>query len=236
MQEDPATAARVAGIADPRRRVYASMLLSMDDAVGEVLGALDRLKLAERTLVFFVSDNGGPTERTTARNTPLRGKKGELYEGGLRVPFAIRWPGHIEPGTVYRQPVSALDIAPTALAAAGATIAPGAFDGVDLVPFVTGQRGNLQPHERLYWRQGSRWAVREGRFKLVHGSLFGRSVLFDLEADVGETKRAQKQGAVRKRLEAAYEAWNDQMARPRDQLPGILGTLQQWWRSKDFMD
>ncbi len=91
MQEDPATLSRITGITNVRRRQYLSMLTSMDDAVGEVLATLDRLKLAQNTLVIFVSDNGGPTDRTTSSNAPFRGDKGTLFEGGIGVPFAARW-------------------------------------------------------------------------------------------------------------------------------------------------
>lgn len=108
------------------------MLIAMDKAVGRILEALRRLKLEEHTLIFFLSDNGGPTPQTTSNNVPLRGYKGQVYEGGIRVPFLIQWKGHLPAGKVYRHPVSALDILPTAIVAAGGEISPDwKLDGVN---------------------------------------------------------------------------------------------------------
>ena len=117
--------------------------------------------LEENTLVFFISDNGGPTGVTEADNTPLRGAKGQVYEGGIRVPFVARWKGRLTPGS-YSQPVSSLDLFPTICAAAG-VMSSATLDGVNLLPFLTGaQKG--APHERLFWRTGGGvlYAVREG--------------------------------------------------------------------------
>lgn len=233
MQPDSSNMARLAAITNPRRRQYASMVLSMDLAVGEILNALDRLKLAKNTIVVFVSDNGGPTDMTTASNAPLRGAKGTLYEGGIRVPFAVRWPARLTAGTTYAKPITALDIAPTAVAAAGGDPATAGFDGVDLLPFVTGQRGDVLPHQRLFWRMGFKYAVREGQWKLVSSNFPRKPQLFDLTADAAESKSVRYGNAAKaKEMEAAYKEWNTAMQRPRGLLPGFLGMIQQWFRTR----
>ena len=176
---------RVAGIVDEHRRVFAAMLTALDDSVGALLGALREHHLENDTLVVFLSDNGGPTAELTSGNGPLRGGKGQLYEGGIRVPFFARWPGRIPPGILFPAPVSALDIMPTALAAAGVPGRDG-LDGVDLLPYWRGDTTS-PPHPELYWRFGPQFALREGRWKMVQAGKQGATPqLFDLDADPGE--------------------------------------------------
>jgi arylsulfatase A-like enzyme len=185
---------KLAGIANESRRTYAAMVAGMDAAVGRVLAALDTTGQADNTLVFFISDNGGPnlaarTGVCFTDNTPLRGYKGDLYDGGIRVPFLIRWPARLKPG-VYDRPVIALDFLPTAVAAAGGELpADRTFDGVDLVPYLTGQKTG-EPHQRLFWRSGGpggKNAVREGDWKLVRTGSTAPE-LYDLASDIGEAQ------------------------------------------------
>src|SRR5262249_5528479 len=144
-----------------------AMLAALDVGVGAVLGKLREAGLREDTLVVFLSDNGGPTAELTSSNAPLRGGKGQLYEGGIRVPFLMQWEGHLPGGVIHDRPVSSLDVLPTALAAAGIRSPDGAqLDGVDLLPYLGG-RNDRPPHERLFWRYGGQAALREGRWKLV---------------------------------------------------------------------
>jgi arylsulfatase A-like enzyme len=204
---------RFAHIADPRRRTYAGMLSALDDAVGRILTALREAGLERNTLVFFLSDNGGPTLVTTSKNGPLREYKGTVYEGGIRVPFFLKWPAHIPAAKVYDHPVIALDIHPTCTAAAGLTDKPPKpLDGVDLVPFLTGKRTGA-PHDALYWRFGERRAIRQGDWKLV---MNGESTeLFNLRNDIGEQNNlAAAQPARVKELQASYQAWNAQLMEP----------------------
>ena len=106
--------ARFPKIADPQRRIYAGMTAALDDGVGQVLKTLDKHKLTNKTLVVFFTDNGGPTLANTSRNGPLRGYKAQVWEGGLRIPFMMQWPGHIPKGKIVNHPVIALDILPNA--------------------------------------------------------------------------------------------------------------------------
>jgi arylsulfatase A-like enzyme len=208
LDASPRLQEKFAQIEDPKRRAYATMLASMDDAVGKVLGKLREHKLEENTLVFFLSDNGGPTPQTSSRNDPLRGYKGQVYEGGVRIPFALQWKGHLPAGQVVREPVISLDILPTALAAAGST--PGAdekLDGANLLPFLRGET-KTAPHDQLFWRMGEQHAARVGDWKLVCRRGQAPEV-FNLAEDIGEkTDLAAKHQEKLKDLQAAYDEWN----------------------------
>jgi arylsulfatase A-like enzyme len=206
---------RFADIKDEKRRTFAAMLSAMDDNIGKVLDKLKQEKLEDDTLIFFIADNGGPTAQTTSRNDPLHGFKAQVWEGGIRVPSAIQWKGHIPAGKKYDAAVSSLDIVPTALAAAGGS--PGSehpLDGVDLVPYVSGAN-DKSPHDKLYWRFGPQWAIRSGDFKLLQPPQ-GSMQLFDLAQDIGEKRdlTAEKPDVV-KQLKADYEQWNAQLESPR---------------------
>src|ERR1043166_3192828 len=153
-------------IEDKKRRTFAAMLSGMDDAVGAVLAKLRERHLEEDTLIFFFSDNGGPTPMTTSGNGPLRGFKPQTWEGGIRVPWIVRWKGQLPAGKVDDRPVIQLDVLPTALAAAGATPKPDwKLDGVNLLPYLTEK--SSPPHPALYWRFGQQIALRMGDWKLV---------------------------------------------------------------------
>ena len=163
----------------------AAMTIAMDRAVGNVLDALDRNQLTSNTLVVFLSDNGGENKHD---NTPLRGYKRDMYEGGIRVPFAIRWPKVIPAGTTYDQPAISLDLFATALAVAGIELPTDRpMDGVNLIPFMTGKNAE-RPHKTLYWTYGDSWAVRDGDLKLVssRSNKKGTPELFDLATDISE--------------------------------------------------
>jgi arylsulfatase A-like enzyme len=204
--------ARFPDIKDSKRRTYAAMTAAMDDAVGRVLETLRRLELEEHTLVFFLSDNGGPTAQTTSSNKPLRGFKVDLYEGGVRIPFMAQWKGRLMAGKVYEHPVVSLDIHATAVAAAGETISPDwKLDGVDLVPFLTGENPG-KPHETLYWRFHNKSAIRRGDWKLVVGESGPGPELFNLAEDAGESKDLSAAHPDKvKELQAAWQEWNAQL-------------------------
>jgi arylsulfatase A-like enzyme len=205
-------------IDDEKRRTYAAMTAAMDDAVGQVMGKLRALGLEENTLVFFLSDNGGPTASTTSKNDPLRGFKLTMWEGGIRVPFMVQWKGKIRAGKTDDRPVIQLDILPTALAAAGAQADPSwKLDGVNLLPFLNGEKSG-KPHETLYWRMGPQWAVRHGDFKLVaarEGGKIQPPGLYNVVQDPGESKDlSAAQPEKVKELRALWEKWNAEQAPP----------------------
>jgi arylsulfatase A-like enzyme len=200
-------------IEDPQRRTYAAMLASMDNAVGRVLAKLTKHGLDEDTLIVFLSDNGGPTMVGTtingSRNFPLRGSKRTLLEGGVRVPFLIAWNGKLPAGKTYDHPVIALDILPTVVTAAGGELkADWKLDGVNLLPHLQGKQ-MAPPHEALYWRFGTQFAMRKGDWKLVQYDNTGPH-LYNLKADIGEeTDLAAKHPERMKELRAAWERWNE---------------------------
>ena len=214
--------ARFASIGDENRRTFAAMMSAMDEAVGQVLAKVRALRQEENTLIFFLSDNGGPTAQTTSSNGPLRGFKATTWEGGVRVPFCAQWKGKIPAGQTYEHPIIQLDILPTAIAAAGAQVDPAwKLDGVNLLPYLTGQN-KAKPHETLYWRFGQQWAIRHGDWKLVVGNEPGNPAtkekpaeLINLAADIGESKNlAAEQPAKVKELLALYAAWNAEQKDP----------------------
>ncbi len=205
---------RFAHVGDERRRQFDGMLSAMDDAVGVVLGKLRELELEERTLVFFISDNGAPGGRDG--NGILRGSKHTCWEGGFRVPWLMQWKGRLPASSVDDRPVVQLDVLPTCVAAAGGTVDPAwNLDGVNLLPYVTGQDSG-RPHETLFWRIDRMWAIRHGDLKLAHGEVNDDPPeLFDLARDPGEKNNlaAREPGKV-EQLQKLWDQWNAQMAAP----------------------
>jgi arylsulfatase A-like enzyme len=198
---------------DPVRNTRLAMGRRLDDAVGRVIAALKESGAWENTLVFFLSDNGGPLAQS-ADNTPLRGGKHTDYEGGVRVPFVVSWPARLKPGGSDAV-VSALDILPTALAAAGVAMpADRPADGIDLIPVLSGEKP--APTRDLFWCSGGEegwWAVRSGDWKLVAER--ERIELFDLAADPGEATdlAASKPDQVAE-LTRRHDVWLAAMADP----------------------
>lgn len=154
-------------IKDLKRRTYAAMVHRLDINIGKIVAAVDASGIRDNTLIVFISDNGGPTDSNASINAPYNGQKGILLEGGIHVPFAMNWPKTIEAGTVYEKPVSALDIAPTFFGLAGGkTAEEDAFDGVNLMPYLS-KEIETAPHASLKWRFTISAAIREGEWKLV---------------------------------------------------------------------
>ena len=204
---------RFSSIADEKRRTFAAMTSALDDAVGKVLAKIRDSRLENDTLIFYLSDNGGPTPITTSNNTPLRGYKAQVWEGGIRVPYMIQWKGHVPAGKTDDRPVISLDIAPTALAAAGVKAKDAKFDGVDLMPYIKGKAKGL-PHQELYWRYGSLSAIRAGDWKLVDTPA-GGTQLYNLKRDISETTDlAAKNPEKLKELDEKLTRWDSELATP----------------------
>lgn len=217
LQPKPADVAKLDSIKEKRRRNYAGLLVSLDANVGKVLDTLKAEGLAENTLVIFTNDNGGQTQ-LGANNFPLKGKKGTLHEGGTRVPWAIRWPGKVKPGTVIDDPVISLDLVPTFVELAGGEVdASWKLDGVSLVERLQG--GAALPERPLYWRQhggGGDRAMRLGKWKLHHPRRDGgKPALYDLSQDVGEARdlSAEEPEQLKKML-GMLDAWERPMKQP----------------------
>lgn len=177
----------VSNIERHRERVYAAMIRALDRDVGRVLDALDDHGLEENTLVMFTSDNGGAGYIGIPEvNRPFRGWKLTFFEGGIHVPFFAKWPAQIAPGTEVTAPVHHFDMFATATAAAGTALPDDrVIDGVDLLPFVTGN-ASAALHNALFWRSGALRSVRLGHWKLNLSDPPGHSWLFDLSTDPTE--------------------------------------------------
>jgi arylsulfatase A-like enzyme len=246
-------------IPDPTRRTYAAMITSLDDQVGKIVAALEERGLRENTLIIFSSDNGGPRSAVVASgahspeeraamgvaqallpasNGELRGGKGSLYEGGVRTPTIFNWPGKLEP-RVVDEPLHMVDIMPTALALAGGTANPAdkPLDGKNI--WATVAEGRASPHDDILVDvEAFRGAIIKGRWKLVKIALLpGKTELFDLTADPGETKDVAAQNpAVVRDLEARLIAYARQQ-KPSEWMkaqPGYLGAQGHTLFDPDF--
>jgi arylsulfatase A-like enzyme len=191
------------------------MLSALDDAIGRVMDTVRDQDMENDTLVFFYSDNGGPTSQTTSRNDPLRGFKGTMFEGGIRVPYAVQWPGKISAGKTYTSPIMSFDITATALAVAGIEVTQkDSIDGKNLIPYLDGSNTN-RPHENLFWRSSGQYAARVGDWKLVK-SRGEPEMLFNLSKDIGEQNDLAKANPKKlKKVQGIYTTWNNQMEAPR---------------------
>lgn len=201
---------------EPPLNFYAALLASLDENIGRVLAALP-----ENTIVAFVSDNGPakmpvpiwpegwPKNVLAGSAGPLRGQKGQFLEGGIRVPFLLRWPGRLKAGTEFKHPVSTMDLYPTFCAAAGIPIPAGTkLDGVNLLPHLSGAEEGM-PHDMLFWKSGEEGAVRHGDWKLVIGPSEPAMQLFNLAADVGEKRDvADDNPEVLQQLRKAWLDWS----------------------------
>ena len=228
------------GISAQSNPVYAAMTYSLDVTVGRIVRKIDELGLAENTLIIFLSDNGGrcvfgpdlkPKSNSFTDNLPLREGKGELYEGGIRVPYIFRWPGRIKPGAVCHEPVTTVDLYPTLVELAGGTPDPQyPLDGVSVVPCLQDHRAKLN-RDALYWyypnfsggpNKSGRWgsipraAIRARRYKLIEYLIEDHPELYDLENDIGEMHNlAEKMPAKVEELRAKLKAWMEAVGAPK---------------------
>ena len=214
-----------------KHAVYAAMVEKMDAAIGTVLDKVEELGLADNTVVFFMSDNGGlsTSEGSPTSNLPLRGGKGWVYEGGIREPCLIKWPGVTSAGSICRDPIISTDFYPTILEMAGITAKPEQhLDGLSLVPLLKG--GDTLGREALFWHyphyanQGGfpGGAIRMGDWKLIERYEDGRTHLYNLKDDIGELRdqaadSPDRVAAMRKRLHDWYWETGARFLRPLPQ-------------------
>lgn len=222
MHAKPDHKTKFASISDETRRNYAGMLSSLDEGVGNVIDALQSAGVREKTLIAFISDNGGPPVNGSS-NGRLRGQKATTWEGGVRVPFILNWPGQLK-ASEYYQPVIQLDLLPTILAATGKPVAAEEkLDGVDLLPFVKGEATG-EPHESLYWRFGQQMAIRHGDWKLVKANGIDKPALYNLKDDTGEQNdKSASEPEVVAKLQKTWDAWNATLVEPAWRQPAQQG-------------
>jgi arylsulfatase A-like enzyme len=218
LQGADAYLAKFAHIEDIQRRIFAAMLAQLDDGVGRVRKKLAETGVAERTLVIFISDNGGPTRELTSSNRPFRGEKGELLEGGIRVPFIVSWPAQLPAGKTESRMVSSLDLLPTALTASNVVV-PQNLDGVSLLEPLTASDAPPIRREH-YWRIGSRAAFRQDQWKLHRPAVNRPWELYDLETNPGESRNLAAENLTAENAEqltklvAAWTKLDEEMIDP----------------------
>lgn len=199
---------------DSVRRVYSGMIEALDDAVGAVLEKLRQEGLTDNCLVLFTSDNGGATYTRATDNAPLRGGKATHFDGGIAVPFFIKYPNGLEARQAYNNPVSSLDIFSTIAAVTGSTLAPDrAYDGVNLLPLLT--QDSVRPHQDFFWRSGYSKAFRRGDWKLYVNEKNRVKFLFNLLEDPAEKfDRSKTNAAKLKELQEALKDWEEKNSVP----------------------
>ncbi len=197
-----------------KRRHYMAAVTCMDDAIGQVLGLLDKYGVADNTLVVFLSDNGGGGG---SDNTPLHGRKAWVFEGGVRVPCIVRWPGKAPAGKVSNELLTSLEIFPMLMNAAGAKLPPGVvLDGFDMLPVLQGKQPS--PRKEMFWERRTDHAARVGNWKWVE-SARGNG-LFDLAHDLSEEHDLSAQRPdVLKMVQDRFKAWKQAMAEAEPRRP-----------------
>ena len=224
---------RFAQLKEGKRKTYAAMVSALDDGVGKVLDKLDELKLADNTIVVFLSDNGGPEQHNGSDNGVLRGGKGQVFEGGIRVPFAMQWPGKIPADMVYNKPVISLDLFATIIAQTKIPVnTKHHLDGVNLIPYLDGEKSDA-PHDFLFWRKydAKEYAVRNGNNKMILKGDSKQS-LFDLDQDISEQNNlsSEKPNQVRQ-LSDEIKKWEKNLLSP-----AFLGLLQDAQYNENHLD
>ena len=206
-------------IEDHTLRVYAAMIRSLDRSVQKITETLEANGLTDNTMIVFTSDNGGAGYIALPDiNKPYRGWKLTHFEGGTHVPFMAKWPARIAPGTVLEAPVHHIDLLPTITAAAGAEHAQPDLDGVDLLPFISGDNqtaASAVPHDTLFWREGYQQTVRHQNWKLIRADRPDKRWLFNLAIDPTEQANVATQNPLRvAQLEALLDEHNARQADP----------------------
>ena len=198
-----------------KRRTYAAMVSSMDDGIGLILDKLEEKNISDNTIVIFFSDNGGVEWYNFSDNGPLRGIKGDFFEGGIRVPFAMQWPKKIRAGIKYDRPIIALDIFATVASAAKAEkYIKNKIDGVNLLPYLNGDK-NESPHEYLYWKNPDKDidVVRDERYKYLR--IKNEEYVFDLKNDMSEESNIiDSSKPIYDRLKSKFKEWEKDMIDP----------------------
>ncbi len=207
---------RTTHIANPERSIYGAMIIAVDDGVGRIWESLEEHGIEDNTMVIFLSDNGG-SSFTYSMNYPRRARKGNMYDGGTKTPFAMCWGDKIKGGKVYDKTVSSLNIYPTIAAAAGATEFEKPLDGVDVIPYLNGKKKGV-PNEKLYWRVwgGMEYAMRDGDYKIVKNYFSDNIELYDLKNDPYEIYNiAAQHPDIVARMGGEYNAWSSELMDPR---------------------
>lgn len=204
-----------AHIQDPVKRIYAAMIANLDDAIGSVLAHIKEESLEENTLIFFISDNGGAEYTFTTENGSYRGGKITDFEGGVKVPFIMKWKGQIPEGETYSPMVSSMDIFQTTISVAGSLLPEDRkYDGVNLLPYLKGDSTGY-PHDMLFWQRGFSKALRTNDWKVLLNEDAGDTLLYDLAQDPYENEDVMEaQSSVAGELLDKHALWSSELADP----------------------
>lgn len=217
-------------IKDRNKRVYNAMIWQLDDAVGSIIEHLEQKGLMENTIIFFLSDNGGATYTEATDNAPLKGGKFTNFEGGLNVPFMVRWDGYVAPRTSYSEPVISMDVFASVLDLANVNYADGrTLDGVSLLPVIIDSM-NQPIHDKLCWRSGYNRAIRAGDWKLITDGLSGNEALYNLRNDKEEQHNlVLTHPDTVKQLKQMHADWESEMTDPK--WPRVMD--YRWWNGDE---
>ena len=218
---------RFPDIEDKKRKTYAAMVSAVDDGVGNVLRTLKDNGIEENTLIVFLSDNGG-AHNNASQNTPLRGTKGSVYEGGFRVPFAMQWKGVIPANTSYEKSVSSLDIMASIVDILDIKTNPKKpLDGVNIIPYLTGKKKGA-PHEYLFWRKWEQNAMAaiNADYKLLKVKKNAETEFYNLKKDVSEKENIK--GSNSKKVQEIQKEWDKWNVQLKDRVFPTLGN-DKWW-------
>ena len=228
-----ATAADLARYEDHPRQKLAAMTWALDRAVGQITQKLEAENLLENTLIFFLSDNGGASNNQST-NFPLKGFKGNKYEGGHRVAFFAHWPRRIPAGQRFDGLTSSLDIFATAVDASKAELVDRTYDGVSLLPYFTGEKTS-DPHPQLFWRKEGMAAAREGAYKMIRVEDLGYR-LYNLEVDLGETQDLHQGDPNRLgQMQNQLQSWESRLVDPL-WVESAEWNEVTWWIHHDLFD
>jgi arylsulfatase A-like enzyme len=203
------------GVTDLNKAVYYALITGLDSAIGQINNKIKDLGLEENTLVFFISDNGGATYTHATDNAPLKGGKMSLYEGGINVPFIVKWKGIVPANKVNNQLVNSVDIFATAAAISGSKLPNDRlYDGVNLIPHLIG-KDSANIHQVLFWRSGYNKAIRKGEWKLVLNLKDNITALYHLKVDKSETTNLASKLPIKvQELKTDLETWEKGLVKP----------------------
>ena len=195
-------------VEDENKRVYYAMISALDDAIGDIHNTIKSLGLEENTIIYFLSDNGGAAYTMATDNGPLKGGKLTPFEGGVNIPFIMKWKGKIAPGTIYEKPVLSLDVFATSTAAAGCKLPDDrVYDGVNIIEYLDDTKKE-EPHDIIYWRADHVSAMRSGNYKIITSTRDDWVHLYDLEKDMAEDKDLQNdKPGLRRELLEQHRSW-----------------------------
>jgi arylsulfatase A-like enzyme len=213
-------------IEDRNKRVYSAIIWQLDDAIGSIVSHLEGNNLMDNTIIFFLSDNGGATYTEATDNAPLKGGKFTNFEGGLNIPFMVRWDGKVEPGSEYHESVISMDIFTTALQLAGINYSlDRELDGTSLLP-VLADSIKEPIHRQLCWRSGYNRAIRSGDWKLITDGMSGNHALYNVKEDKEELINLfDSETEIVKQLQLQHYEWESEMIDPK--WPRVMD--YRWW-------